>query len=114
MKTPQSKVSKSRVGLVSAVFAQQVLRFPELQHGAVRVGLWMAAIADLRQSTEIDFFISHIMSGYDDGAIAVRGIAIQPITARKSIESLVKYGLITVDVGKKTRVGHASSLVTFV
>lgn len=88
---------------LSKAFVQKVADMPELQHAAVRVGLWIVALAEEKGGFPVTFFQSHMINGYkDDDGVVMKGIAFRPPTVSKSLEALEEAGLLQVhDEGEK-------------
>lgn len=81
---------------ISSAFAQAVLQRPKLSHGAVRVGLWLAAVADCQQVDTVEAVNNDLIQGIDTEAVTAPGISFRPETVRSAIESLQAAGLLQV------------------
>lgn len=93
--------------------AQEVLKHPELSHGAVRVGVWLSAVADLQGSAVVEIFQTDIIRGYDTDKFSVHGITMRPGTVRAAIESLEALGIISVHTGEtRIRAGNPRTCYT--
>jgi hypothetical protein len=97
---------------ISHKYVQKVADMPELQHGAVRVGLWLAAVAERTGGFPVEIFYTHLISGYHKDGIDVPGIAFRPPTVQKSLSALQELGLLTIEDGASTVHGHVSKLCT--
>lgn len=83
---------------LSAAYVRKVAETPEMQHAAVRVGLWIIALAEKKGGFPVKFFQSHLINGYeDDEGVKMPGIAFRPPTVSKSLSSLEEMGLLTVE-----------------
>ncbi len=91
---------------ISHKYVQKVADMPELQHGAVRVGLWLAAVADRTGGFPVEIFYTHLISGYHRDGIDVPGIAFRPPTVQKSLNSLQELGLLKIEDGPASIHGH--------
>ena len=82
---------------LSEAFVKKVARMPELQHAAVRIGLWIVALAEEKGGFPVKFFQSHMINGYkDEEGVTMPGIAFRPPTVHKSLEALQDAGLLQV------------------
>lgn len=82
----------------SSSFAQHVLDRPKLQHAAVRVGLWLAAVADRHGGFPVVMNYTNFLHGLDlDNGDSVPGVAIRNETIHKSLDSLIEEGLLKVE-----------------
>lgn len=81
---------------VASAFAREVLRRPHLQHGAVRLGLWIAGVAELQGGFPVAAHVVDFIKGIHNDAVDVEGVSFRNETVTKSIESLQSEGLLSV------------------
>lgn len=82
---------------IASAFAQAVLQRPEMQHGAVRLGLWIAAIAEQQGGFPVKMNMTTVREGIRTGIINAPGVSFRPETIKQSIASLEELGLLRVD-----------------
>lgn len=97
---------------ISQKYVHKVVEMPQLQHGAVRLGLWLAAVAEKTGGFPVEIFYTHAISGYHKGGVDVPGIAFRPPTVIKSLQALQDEGLLSIEEGKVPHNGHVSKLCT--
>ncbi len=98
---------------IASKYAEKVANMPRLQHGAVRVGLWLVAVAEKTGGFPVEIFYTNVISGYHKGGVDVPGIAIRPPTITKSIEALQEVGLLSIEESEHASVnGHLSKFFT--
>ena len=93
-------------------YVQKVANMPKLQHGAVRVGLWLTAVAERTGGFPVEIFYTHLISGYHRDGIDVPGVAFRPETIMKSLQALQDEGLLTMEEGTSTVHGKTFKLCT--
>lgn len=81
---------------IAGAYAQAVLKQPKLQHAAVRIGLWIASVADQQGGLPVSTYISALQEGLHTDTVDAPGIAFRTETVRDGIEALVDAGLLTV------------------
>lgn len=109
---------------IAQAYVHRVADMPQLQHGAVRVGMWIAALAERQGGFPVHMYYSDIIHGYeapirddegfplrdDDGnlrKVSMPGVAFRPATVMKSIEALEECGLLSVvSDGVRARNAH--------
>ncbi len=97
---------------ISHKYVQKVADMPELQHGAVRVGLWLAAVAERTGGFPVEIFYTYLINGYHRDGVDVPGIAFRPPTVKESLNSLKELGLLTMEDGPASTHGHISKRCT--
>lgn len=93
-------------------YVQTVANMPKLQHGAVRIGLWLTAVAERTGGFPVEIFYTHLISGYHRDGIDVPGISFRPETITKSLKALQDEGLLTMTDGESVIHGKTSKLCT--
>lgn len=92
---------------IAQAYVHRVADMPQLQHGAVRVGMWIAALAERQGGFPVHMFYSDIIHGYAAPGVSMPGVAFRPATVMKSIEALEECGLLSVvSDGVKARNAH--------
>ncbi len=97
---------------IASAFAAAVARNPELQHAAVRVGLWLVAAAEQQGEWPVDAHPFHFIRGLKRGKVNMHGIQFRAETVKSSIASLQAAGLLRVDDGETMSGGRKSKLYT--
>lgn len=97
---------------ISHRYVQKVADMPELQHGAVRVGLWLAAVAERTGGFPVQVYKTQWISGFSRDGIVVPGIAFRPPTVHKSLIALQELGLLQVEDGPDGAHGHTTKHYT--
>lgn len=99
-------------------FAQSVMQNPDLPHSAVRVGLWLCAIADTQGADTVELYYTDIIRGFTgrgptpQSTVRYPGITIRPATVRAALDALVDAGLIAVQAGTGGRLGNLPTKFT--
>jgi hypothetical protein len=98
-KTPRNNPAATPLATrdICRAFAHKVAAHPTLQHGAVRVGLWLAVVAERTGGFPVDVFYTHLIRGFERDGVTVPGISMRPITITKSFASLTEAGLLSVE-----------------
>jgi len=98
---------------LSQAFVRKISNMPELQHGAVRIALWLVSAAEQKGGFPVEAFApSSFIAGLNDDGIRVPGIQFRPETVHKSLESLESCGLLTIETGLLVRGGRTAKLFT--
>ncbi len=97
---------------LSRQYIDRVLQMPELQHGAVRIGLWLVGAAEQKGGFPVEAHQTSFIFGLNRNGINVPGISIRPETIVKSLDALESAGLLTVEDGTEVKGGHTSKLYT--
>ncbi len=91
---------------ISQKYVQKVLDMPQLQHGAVRVGLWIAGAAERTGGFPVELYYSYLINGFNRNGVVIPGVAFRPPTVQKSLIALQELGLLTIEEGPMVG-GHA-------
>jgi hypothetical protein len=97
---------------LSRAFVQKVAEMPGLQHGSVRIALWLTAVAERTGGFPVEMYNSDIIRGYNRNGVKVEGMAIRMATVIDSIARLKAIGLLSVEEGSMMSYGHHSKKFT--
>jgi hypothetical protein len=97
---------------LSRAFVDRVLQLPKLQHGAVRLGLWLVGAAEQKGGFPVEAHHTNFIFGLHRNGCDVQGIAIRPGTIVKSLDALEQAGLLTIEEGTTVSGGKTSKLYT--
>lgn len=81
---------------ISSAFAQEVIKRPQLQHAAVRLGLWIAAVAEQQGGFPVTCFLRNFKEGLHTDLIDADGVSFRDRTITASLESLEAEGLLQI------------------
>lgn len=98
------------VAQMASNYAEVILDHPRLQHGAVRVGLWLVGVAQRLGGFPVEAHLANFIHGMPD--IGVQGVQYRAETVIKGLESLEAEGLLTVEPGHTRKGGVDSKLYT--
>jgi hypothetical protein len=90
---------------ITQAYAHKVAQMPKLQHAAVRVGLWIAVVAEKTGGFPVNVHHTNMMNGYNKDGVTVPGICFRPPTVRQSLAALQEAGILTV-VDIESRYAH--------
>lgn len=93
---------------LSERFIQRVADNPQLQHAAVRVGLWLVAVAERINSDSIELYYTHFLTGYKSSkvnGVSVKGVNFRPQTVANALQALIELGIISIEGGDEMRNG---------
>jgi hypothetical protein len=83
-------------GSIASAYAQEVIRRPDMQHAAVRIGLWLAGVAEQQGGFPVIANSVDFIRGIHTKHINAEGVCFRPETVSKSLEALQTEGLLEV------------------
>ncbi len=95
-------------------YAAVVARNPQLQHAAVRLGLWLVAAAEQQGTWPVEAHQFNFMNGFDRRNVKMSGIHFRAETIKKSIAALEEAGLLAMEEGDHVSGGRKSTLYTLI
>lgn len=97
---------------IASAYAAAVLDKPELQNAAVRIGLWLASIAERQGGFPVEAHASGFRNGIKVNGEEIPGVKYRPETVNKSLDALEEAGLLSIEIGNTVSGGVTSRLYT--
>ena len=96
---------------IASAYAQAVLQHPELPHAAVRLGLWLAAVAEQQGGFPVTIAPSKILSkGIENRKVLAPPIQFRYETVIKSIDTLRDAGLLRAEQNDERQINFTLTL----
>ena len=97
---------------MSRAYVATVTNHPDLQHAAVRIGLWLVSAAEQQGGFPVELHSSAFFKGFDNGKVHVPGVNFRPATIRNSLASLVDAGMLHIEDGTARAGGYTARKYT--